>query len=75
MTRKRKHPLIPLVLWLGVSLVASLMALVYVLGQLPSASLLESTHSAGMQHGYAMCLAWEESSQEVKPALLQKGSL
>lgn len=72
---KCQHPLVHLVLWLGVSLVVSLMALVYVLGQLPSSSQLENTHTAGMQHGYAMCLAWQEEKQENKVDLLGRNAL
>lgn len=75
MARKRKHPLVPLVLWLGLSLLACLMALVYVLGQLPATQQLEATHTAGMKHGYELCMAWEETNQEAKPVPLHKGSL
>ncbi|CAB5646401.1 Uncharacterised protein [Comamonas aquatica] len=75
MSRRRQHPLVPLVLWLGVSLVASLLALVYVLCLLPSTSQLESTHTEGMKYGYELCLAWEEEKQETKTVLLKGNSL
>lgn len=75
MSRRRLHPLVPLVLWLGVSLVACLMALVYVLCQLPTSKQLESTHTAGMKSGYELCLAWQEEQQERKIVLLGANAL
>lgn len=75
MSRRRQHPLVPLVLWLGVSLVVCLMALVYVLGQLPSSNQLESTHTAGMKYGYELCLAWKEEQQDNKIVLLGANAL
>lgn len=75
MSRSRQHPLVPLVLWLGVSLVVCLMALVYVLGQLPSSHQLESTHTAGMKYGYELCLAWKEEQQDNKIVLLGANAL
>lgn len=73
MARKRKHPLVPLVLWLGLSLITCLMALVYVLGQLPDSKQLEATHTAGMKYGYELCLAWDEQKQDAKAVLLAGG--
>lgn len=75
MSRRRQHPLVALVLWLGVSLVVCLMALIYVLGQLPSSSQLESTHTAGMKYGYELCLSWQEEQQDNKIVLLGANKL
>lgn len=65
-----------LVLWLGVCLVATVLALAHVLGQLPDAQTLDRLHLAGMRTGYAMCLGFKESEQEAaKPRLTSGGSL
>lgn len=77
--KKRQHPLVPLVAWLGCGLVASLMALVWVIGQLPEDRHLARVHLDGMKEGYSLCLAYNEATQEerkpaaaaVKPFLLR----
>ncbi len=71
--RKRRHPLTELVMWLGVSVLASLAALVWVVSQLPADAQLDNSHMAGMKEGYDMCLAYEENVRErtaAKPVLL-----
>lgn len=71
--KRRNHPMTQLVLWLGLCLVAVLLALVHVVGKLPSSAQLESTHMEGMQVGYALCLGEGEQKQEqriVKPVLI-----
>lgn len=71
--RKRQHPLTELVMWLSTALLATLAALVWVVGQLPTDAQLDNSHMAGMKEGYDMCLAYEESVREraaAKPVLL-----
>ena len=71
--RKRRHPLIELVIWLALSLLATLAALVWVVYQLPADAQLESTHMAGMRVGYGLCLDDKEQKKEqriVKPVLI-----
>ncbi len=71
--RKRRHPLAELVMWLGLSLLATLAALVWVVAQLPADAQLDNSHMAGMKEGYDMCLAYEENVRErtaAKPVLL-----
>ena len=54
--RKRRHPLIPLVLWLAVGLLASLAALVMVIASMyASEAELDSAHLQGMELGQRMC--------------------
>ena len=54
--RKRRHPLIPLVLWLAGGLLASLAALVMVIASMhASEAELDSAHLKGMELGQRMC--------------------
>lgn len=60
MARKRNHPLIAIVCWLGISLVVCLCALVWVLFRVavpPSIGVddLDAVHQQGMVQGAAMC--------------------
>lgn len=71
--KKRVHPMTQLVIWLGVALIAALLALVHVVGRLPSAQELESSHLAGMRVGYSMCLGFKESVHEEPRARLTSG--
>lgn len=66
--RKRKHPLIPLVVWLGVALACATLALAFVLAQVAGQDKqLESAHAAGMELGQQMCLGLR-SELERRPA-------
>lgn len=54
--RKRRHPLIPLVLWLAVALFASTAALAMVIASMhASEAELDSAHLQGMELGQRMC--------------------
>ncbi len=54
--KRRRHPLIPLVLWLAVALLASLAALVMVIASMhASKAELDSAHLQGMELGQRMC--------------------
>ena len=54
--KRRRHPLIPLVLWLAVALLASLAALVMVIASMrASEAELDSAHLQGMELGQRMC--------------------
>lgn len=66
--KSRVHPMTSLVVWLGVSLVACVLA--HVVGKLPSDALLDSSHLEGMKAGYSMCMGYQEEqeAQETKPA-------
>lgn len=68
--KSRVHPMTALVVWLGVSLVACVLALAHVVGKLPSDALLDSYHLEGMKAGYSMCMGYQEEqeAQETKPA-------
>lgn len=55
MARKRNHPLVQIVVWLGVALVACLFLLVIVVSDLPAADVLERTFMDGMAEGNALC--------------------
>ena len=71
MARKRKHPLVHLVVWLGVCLVMALLALLIVASQLPASDVLDRTFLDGMAEGNVMCLDLErqfDSGTEPKPA-------
>jgi len=57
MTRRRNHPLIPIVVWLGVALACCLFALVLVLVRTAGQDeQLDRAHTAGMELGQQMCL-------------------
>lgn len=56
--KRRVHPMTSLVVWLGVTVVALLLALVTVLARLPSDLQLDSAHLAGMELGQQMCLGF-----------------
>lgn len=64
---RRVHPLAYLVLWLGIGLLATLAALVHVVGRPPSSAQLEASHMAGMRVGYSICLGVKESDAETLP--------
>jgi len=71
MARKRKHPLVHLVVWLGISLAMSMLLLVIVAARLPTADVLDRTFWDGMAEGNVMCLDLErqfDSATEPKPA-------
>jgi len=75
MTRRRKHPLIPLVVWLGVALACTMSSLAIVLSQVADQDeQLERAHAAGMELGQQMCLGLR-SELERKPAALALGGL
>lgn len=66
--RKRKHPLIPLVVWLGVALACATSALAIALARVASQDeQLDGAHAAGMELGQQMCLGLR-SELERKPA-------
>jgi hypothetical protein len=70
MARKRKHPLVHLVVWLGISLAMSLLLLIIVAARLPTADVLDRTFQYGMAEGSVMCLDLErqfDSATEPKP--------
>lgn len=52
---RRKHPLIPLVIWLVLALVFTLFALLIAIGTPPSDEQLDRAHADGMAMGYQMC--------------------
>lgn len=54
--KRRVHPMTALAFWLGVSVVALLLALVAALARQPSDLLLDRAHLAGMELGQQMCL-------------------
>lgn len=69
MRRKRNHPLVALVAWLGVSLAAAVLALVMALRTPPSAEQLNAAHIDGMALGQQMCLGLRpEPSRQPQPA-------
>lgn len=54
--KRRRHPLIPLVLWLAVALFASTGALAMVIASMhASEAELDSAHLQGMELGQRMC--------------------
>jgi len=53
--KRRRHPLTALVLWLGVSLTASLLALVLVATAAPADAQLDNAYTQGMDQGYRLC--------------------
>lgn len=75
--KRRRHPWAQLVVWLGVCVVSLLLALVYVLGQLPTSTQLDSTHLDGMKVGYGLCLEDQEEKpqQRIAKPVLIGGSL
>ena len=71
MARKRNHPLVHLVVWLGISLAMAILGLVIVASRLPAADALDRTFLDGMAEGNTMCLDLErqfDSAAEPKPA-------
>ena len=72
---KRRHPLIPLVVWLGVAVTALLLALAFVISQRDVADVqLERAHLAGMELGQQMCLGFRSEMQRA-PAQQSHGGL
>ena len=62
-TRKhRRHPL-ALVLWLGSSLAACLLALAFAVTAAPAEAQLDSAYDAGVALGYTLCSAAREGTQ------------
>jgi len=58
MARKRNHPLVSIVCWLGIALAVALCALVLVISNVampPSPPDLDAVHLQGMAQGNAMC--------------------
>lgn len=54
--KRRRHPLIPLVLWLAVALFASTAALAMVIASMHATEAeLDSAHLQGMELGQRMC--------------------
>ncbi len=54
--KRRRHPLIPLVLWLAVALFASTAALATVIASMHASDAeLDSAHLQGMELGQRMC--------------------
>jgi len=72
--KRRVHPMTSLVVWLGVTVVALLLALVTVLARLPSDQQLDGAHTAGMQLGQQMCLGFL-SEKDRAAARRQSGGL
>lgn len=71
MTRKRNHPLVHLVVWLGIALTMSILGLVIVAARLPAADVLDRTFLDGMAEGNVMCLDLErqfDPAADPKPA-------
>lgn len=78
MTRRRKHPLVPLVTWLAVALVCCLLALVVVLRMASEhGEQLDNAHRSGMVLGEALCNGFRaEVERAPRPTVrLQKGLL
>ena len=72
---KRRHPLIPLVIWLGVAVTALLLALAFVISQRDVADVqLDRAHMAGMELGQQMCLGFRSEMQRA-PARQGRGGL
>lgn len=59
-SKKRKHPLVPLALWLGVSLAASLMALAIVAMRLDRPIDFDKVFNEGMVAGAGLCTGAKE---------------
>lgn len=59
-SKKRKHPLVPLTLWLGVALMASLMALVWAAGQIEQPSDMDKVFNEGLATGAGLCTGAKE---------------
>lgn len=72
--KRRVHPMTSLVVWLGVTVVALLLALVTVLARLPSDQQLDGAHTAGMHLGQQMCLGFL-SEKDRAAARRQSGGL
>ena len=72
MKRRRNHPLIPIVVWLGVALACCLFALVLVLIRTAGQDeQLDRAHTAGMELGQQMCFGFRgelERGQAARPA-------
>lgn len=73
MTRRRRiHPLVPLVVWLGVALTCTVLALAIVLARSAQQDeQLDAAHLAGMELGQQMCLGFQSEMQRqpaIKPA-------
>jgi hypothetical protein len=72
--KRRVHPMTALVAWLGVAVVALLLALVAVIARLPSDQQLDGAHTAGMHLGQQMCLGFL-SEKDRAAARRQSGGL
>ena len=67
--KRRVHPMTWLAVWLGIALLASLLALVGAVAQLPAERQLDSAHTAGMALGQQMCLGFRsEMERSPRPA-------
>ena len=60
-SKKRKHPLLPLTMWLGVALTASLLALAWVAGQVGQSTDLDKVFNEGMVAGAGLCTGQKEA--------------
>lgn len=60
-SKKRKHPLLPLTMWLGVALVATVMALAWVAGQVGQPIDLDKVFNEGMVTGAGLCTSPKEA--------------
>lgn len=60
-SKKRKHPLVPLTMWLGVALAAALMALAWVAGQVGQSTDLDKVFNEGMVAGAGLCTGQKEA--------------
>lgn len=61
--KRRRHPLAALVVWLGVSLTAAVLALVMTVMLWPAEAQLDSAYDAGVALGYTLCSAAREGTQ------------
>ncbi len=60
-SKKRKHPLVPLTMWLGICLAASLMALAWAAGQLDQPIDFDKVFNEGMVAGAGLCTGAKEA--------------
>ncbi|MBD9395754.1 hypothetical protein [Acidovorax sp. ACV01] len=79
MTRRRVHPFTWLVFWLGITVTALVLALVWVVSNRDVSEVqLNRAHLAGMELGQTMCLGFRselERSASPQPAPRKSGGL
>lgn len=70
MTRRRIHPLVPLVVWLGMSFACALFALAAVLAQTADHERqLDAAHAEGMRLGQQLCQGYRQELQRAPASL------